>query len=81
MTLEQLKKIRTVKKNKMKEQSLSIAGEKYLTRSQIANAFSVNIATVSDWINQGVLKPYRMGKRLIYFKESEVSKALTPVEV
>lgn len=65
----------------MKKQILTIGGERYLTRNQIAKAFSVNIATTSEWINQGVLKPYRMGKRRIYFKESEVSQALTPVEI
>lgn len=65
----------------MNEKVLRIGGEGYLTRTQIAIAFSVNVATVSEWINQGVLKPYRMGKRRIYFKESEVSQALTPVEL
>lgn len=64
----------------MKEQDLTIGGERYLTRNQIAKIFGVNVATVSEWINQGVLKPYRMGKRRIYFKESDVSQALTLVE-
>lgn len=65
----------------MEEKILSIRGEKYLTRIQVANIFSVNIATVSEWINQGILRPYRMGKRRIYFKESEVCEALKPVAV
>lgn len=65
----------------MKEQILKIGGERYLTRKQIAEAFSVNIATVSEWINQGVIHPFRLGKRRIYFRESDLVNALKPVEV
>lgn len=65
----------------MENQIMTIGGEKYLTRNQIAEAFSVRTETVSEWINQKVLKPYRLGKRRIYFKESEVIEALKPVEL
>jgi predicted site-specific integrase-resolvase len=64
----------------MENQFLTIAGERYLTRHQIAEAFSLHIATVTAWINQGILKPYKIGKRRIYFKESDLVKALKPVE-
>lgn len=64
----------------MNNEFISIGGERYLTRHQIAEAFSVNIGTVSAWIGQGVIKPYRLGKRRIYFKESELANALKPCE-
>lgn len=46
-----------------------------LTRKETAILFSVSLVCVHDWINKGLLKPYKLGNKT-YFKRSEVLDVL-----
>lgn len=54
--------------------------KEYLTRSDIAKMFSVDISTVSNWQKSGKLNPLGLSGR-IYFLRSEVEASLTPLNV
>ncbi|MGL4956533.1 MAG: helix-turn-helix domain-containing protein [Bacteroidales bacterium] len=47
----------------------------YLTRRELAKRLSVTFPTLHDWTRKGILKAYRMGKR-VYYKASEVEDRL-----
>ena len=46
-----------------------------LTRKETAILFSVSLVCVHDWINKGLLRPYKLGNKT-YFKRSEVLDVL-----
>ncbi|PBJ11521.1 helix-turn-helix domain-containing protein [Flavobacterium sp. ACN6] len=52
----------------------------YLTRQQVAKMFDVNICTVNNWANSGVIRRLSLGSR-IYFLRSEVEASLKPLNV
>lgn len=49
--------------------------EKYLTRTEVAEIFSINISTVNNWTKKGILKPLGIGCR-VYFLRSDIENAL-----
>ncbi len=51
-----------------------------LTRSDVAQMFSVDISTVSNWQKSGKLKPLGISGR-VYFLRSEVEASLKPLNV
>ena len=52
------------------------AGNKeYLTRKEVAALLQITLPTVNDWTRKGVLKAYKIGKR-VYYKPLEVSAAM-----
>lgn len=57
-----------------------IQPKEYLTRSDIAKMFSVDISTVSNWQKSGKLNPLGLSGR-IYFLRSEVEASLIPLNV
>ena len=57
-----------------------IQPKEYLTRSNIAKMFSVDISTVSNWQKSGKLNPLGLSGR-IYFLRSEVEASLIPLNV
>ena len=57
-----------------------IQPKKYLTRSDVAKMFSVDISTVSNWQKSGKLKPLGISGR-VYFLRSEVEASLKPLNV
>ena len=46
-----------------------------LTRKEVAELFDVSLVCVHDWINKGLLHPYKLGNRT-FFKRSEVLETL-----
>ena len=50
----------------------------YLTRSDVANIFTVSLVTVSDWTAKGLLKSYKLANR-VYYKREEIEAALTEI--
>lgn len=57
-----------------------IQQKEYLTRSDVAKMFSVDISTVSNWQKSGKLKPLGISGR-VYFLRSEVEASLKPLNV
>lgn len=57
-----------------------IKPKEYLTRSDVAKMFSVDISTVSNWQKSGKLKPLGISGR-VYFLRSEVEASLKPLNV
>lgn len=47
----------------------------YLTRRQLADELSVDLATIHRWGKEGILPSYRMGGR-VYFKHSDVEACM-----
>lgn len=50
----------------------------FLTRSDVANMFTVSLVTVSDWTAKGLLKSYKIANR-VYYKRGEIEQALTEI--
>lgn len=52
----------------------------YLTRSDVAKMFSIDISSVNNWSKKGKLNPLQIGGR-IYFLRSDVEASLKPLKV
>ena len=52
----------------------------YLTRSEVAQMFNVDISTIHNWCKSKKLNPLSLGAR-IYFLRSEVEQSLKPLNV
>jgi len=52
--------------------------EEYLTRQEVAKLCKVNISTVSNWKNEGVLNAYGLGGR-VYYKRSEIDGSMVKI--
>jgi hypothetical protein len=46
-----------------------------LTRKDVAELFQVSLVCIHEWINKGILTPYKIGNRT-FFKRSEVLETL-----
>lgn len=46
-----------------------------VSRKEVAEMFNVSLVTIHDWMNEGILKPYKIGGRT-YFKRSELMQLL-----
>lgn len=51
---------------------------KYLTRKETARRLKVSLVTLTDWVNRGKLKAYKIGGRVL-FRENEVEEALAQI--
>jgi hypothetical protein len=54
--------------------------KEYLTRSDVAKMFSVDISTVHNWCKSKRLNPLGIGSR-VYFLRSEIEACLQPLNV
>lgn len=52
----------------------------YLTRSDVAKMFNVDLSTVHNWSKSGKLKPLGLGAR-VYFLRSDIENSLQPLNV
>jgi hypothetical protein len=57
-----------------------IEPKEYLTRSDVAKMFSVDISTVHNWCKSKRLNPLSIGSR-VYFLRTEVENSLKPLNV
>jgi hypothetical protein len=54
--------------------------KEYLTRSDVAQMFNVDLSTVHNWSKSGKLKPLGLGAR-VYFLRSDIEQSLQPLNV
>lgn len=54
--------------------------KEYLTRSDVAKMFNVDISTIHNWSKSKRLNPLGIGSR-VYFLRSEVEASLQPLNV
>lgn len=52
----------------------------YLTRSDVAKMFNVDLSTIHNWSKSGKLKPLGLGAR-VYFLRSDIEQSLQPLNV
>jgi Helix-turn-helix domain len=52
----------------------------YLTRSEVAQMFNVDLSTVHNWSKSGKIKPLGLGSR-VYFLRSDIENSLKPLNV
>jgi hypothetical protein len=57
------------------EQTPHRESETFLTRKETAQFFKISLYTVHDWMNKGIIKPYKAGNRT-YFKKAELIEVL-----
>ena len=84
LTVEQLQQlIGTSLKNEIQQLQKDLQPKQpneYLTRSEVAKMFSIDISSVNNWSKNGKLKPLGMGGR-VYFLRSEIEASLKPLNV
>ena len=51
----------------------------YLTRSDVAQMFNVDLSTVHNWCKSGKLKPMGIGSR-VYFLREDIEASLIPLK-
>lgn len=51
----------------------------FITRQDVADMYRITLPTVHSWINAGILKPYKIGKKT-RFLLSEVKAAAIPTK-
>lgn len=47
----------------------------FLTRKETADLLKVSLTTIHDWMNNGIIKPYKLGNRT-YFNKKEIEQSL-----
>lgn len=52
----------------------------YLTRSEVAQMFNVDLSTIHNWCKSKRLNPLGLGSR-VYFLRSEIEQSLKPLNV
>jgi predicted DNA-binding transcriptional regulator AlpA len=52
----------------------------YLTRSEVAKMFNVDLSTIHNWCKSKKLNPLGLGAR-VYFLRSEIEQSLKPLNV
>lgn len=52
--------------------------ETFLKSSEVLKILRITTPTLYVWINNGMLKSYRIGKKTIRFKKSDVLEVLKP---
>lgn len=64
--------------NKQINKEKPILKDEYLTRSEVAKMFKVDISTIANWQKSNKLKPLGIGNR-VYFLRSDIEQSLTPL--
>jgi predicted DNA-binding transcriptional regulator AlpA len=52
----------------------------YLTRSEVAQMFNVDLSTIHNWCKSKKLNPLGLGSR-VYFLRSDIEQSLKPLNV
>ena len=60
--------------NQLIEEILCKTPTQYLTRKQVAKMLDINLTTLNNWTNRGVLTSYGIQGR-VYYKRDEVERA------
>lgn len=51
----------------------------YLERKDVAKLLNVNLSTLHNWVQKGILKSYGIGRR-VYFKRTEIEDAIVELK-
>ena len=65
--------------NQIREEFQPKTPTEYLTRKQVAKMLDINLTTLNNWTNKGVLISYGIQGR-VYYKRDEVEKAIIKFE-
>ena len=65
--------------NQIREEFQPKTPTQYLTRKQVAKMLDINLTTLNNWTNKGVLISYGIQGR-VYYKRDEVEKAIIKLE-
>ena len=65
--------------NQIREEFQPKTPPQYLTRKQVAKMLDINLTTLNNWTNKGVLISYGIQGR-VYYKRDEVEKAIIKLE-
>jgi hypothetical protein len=65
--------------NQIREEFQPKTPTEYLTRKQVAKMLDINLTTLNNWTNKGVLISYGIQGR-VYYKRDEVEKAIIKLE-
>ena len=60
--------------NQIREEFQPKTPTEYLTRKQVAKMLDINLTTLNNWTNKGVLTSYGIQGR-VYYKRDEVERA------
>ena len=60
--------------NQIREEFQPKTPTEYLTRKQVAKMLDINLTTLNNWTNRGVLTSYGIQGR-VYYKRDEVERA------
>ena len=52
---------------------------RYLTRQDVANMLQIDLSSVWNWTNKGILKPHQISGR-VYYKLDEVENAIVELK-
>ena len=53
--------------------------EEYLTRNEVAAMLKIDLSSIWNWTNRGILTSYQIGGR-VYFKRAEVENAIVKLK-
>ncbi|MCK7589274.1 helix-turn-helix domain-containing protein [Subsaxibacter sp. CAU 1640] len=49
--------------------------EEFMSRNETAKLLKISLVTLHDWINKGILHPYKMGNKT-YFSRKEITETI-----
>ncbi|MCB0743557.1 MAG: helix-turn-helix domain-containing protein [Ignavibacteriae bacterium] len=49
--------------------------DEFMSRNETAELLKISLTALHDWMNKGILKPYKMGNKT-YFSRKEVTETL-----
>jgi excisionase family DNA binding protein len=52
-----------------------------LNRKQVAEYFAITFPTLKRLVESGTIRAYKLGKRRIYFKQTEIHSALKVIPI
>ncbi len=52
---------------------------KYLSRNQVAEMLGINVSSVHNWTQKGILQAYQIGGR-VYYKRKELEAAIVKLQ-
>jgi excisionase family DNA binding protein len=57
---------------KLRIKEVSMAEERFLTMEEVGNLIGLDRSTIYNWKRQGLLPHYKIGKRAVRFKLTEI---------
>ncbi|PKQ45913.1 helix-turn-helix domain-containing protein [Confluentibacter flavum] len=61
--------------DELKQNFIPKEPEEFMSRNETAKLLKISLVCLHDWMNKGILKPYKMGNKT-YFSRKEVTETL-----